>query len=300
MVFHTTSNAIPPPSDTQCTAARTEPAYGTATVDGDPKEWNLAEDGTGDFFANMHRAGKCDDEENHPLESKLYLRYDCKNHVLFILVLTKDGVPGLASPDDAWLKIEGDTGNLIDGNDDTDCSDNKCFQWVYGSYIPGTDQQDGVDKVIGWEASVPLAIDTYKFRAHIEVYDDGAAQTSATTQPTDTAFDLVLNCKPTAIELKSFKGKSGGDLNVELEWETASETNNAGFYLYRARGKKGKFKKINTDIIASKGDTTTGANYTYPDQVKNPGNYFYKLEDVDSVDATSTLHGPIKVKVRKK
>ena len=33
------------------------PAFGTATVDGDASEWNLAEDGTGDFFANMYRAG---------------------------------------------------------------------------------------------------------------------------------------------------------------------------------------------------------------------------------------------------
>ncbi|MFO0793491.1 MAG: hypothetical protein U0586_05445 [Candidatus Brocadiaceae bacterium] len=29
-----------------------------------------------------------------------------------------------------------------------------------------------MDKVIGWEASVPLDVDSYKFRAHIQVYDD--------------------------------------------------------------------------------------------------------------------------------
>ncbi|MFO0793492.1 MAG: hypothetical protein U0586_05450 [Candidatus Brocadiaceae bacterium] len=58
-------------------------------------------------------------------------------------MLTKDGVPGLAIQMMHGLKIEGDTGNLVDGNDDADCSDNKCFQWVYGSYVPGTDHITG-------------------------------------------------------------------------------------------------------------------------------------------------------------
>ncbi|MFO0793490.1 MAG: hypothetical protein U0586_05440 [Candidatus Brocadiaceae bacterium] len=112
---------------------------------------------------------------------------------------------------------------------------------------------------------------------------------------------MIINCKPTAIELKSFTGKSVGDLKVELEWETASETDNAGFNLYRARGNKngkfGKYVKINGDLIPSTGGTT-GDHYMYEDQVSKPGNYRYKLEDMAN-DETKTRHGPIKVKVRK-
>ena len=70
--------------------------FSSAVVDGDSSEWNLAQD----FFANMHRAGKAD----KPLESKLYLRYDCLTQTMYVLVLAVPGVPVLVDGD-AWVAI---------------------------------------------------------------------------------------------------------------------------------------------------------------------------------------------------
>ena len=265
-----------------------EPTYGTATVDGDPSEWNLAEDGTGDFFADMYRASK----PEKPVESKLYLRYDCKTNILYALVLSidPDTIPIVVSGDDAFIKYDNPNppppqSKVIDGNSAT-------FTWIEQGY--DSDQTHAK----GWEASGTLDVGSYKINASTNVFDE-ETQTSAVN---DREVDLILNCKPNAIELKSFKGKSGGNLNVELEWETASEIENSGFNLYRARGNKngkfGKYVKINGDLIPSTGGTT-GDHYMYEDQVSKPGNYRYKLEDVAN-DGTSTRHGPIKVKVRKK
>jgi len=95
------------------------------------------------------------------------------------------------------------------------------------------------------------------------------------------------------IELVSFKAlKSLG--KVTLLWETASETNNAGFNIYRAEHKNAEYVQINSDPIPAKGGTTQGASYEYIDtSVKSMKAYYYKLEDVD-VDGTTTQHEPVK------
>ena len=54
----------------------------TATVDGNPNEWDL----TNDFFADMYRAGN----SSKVIQSKLYLRYDPSTSTLYVLVLTLD------------------------------------------------------------------------------------------------------------------------------------------------------------------------------------------------------------------
>ena len=64
-------------------ATNAQPVYQVADVDGDYSEWDL----TADFFADMYRAAKPQNE----VQSKLYLRYDCQNEVLFVLVLAVDG-----------------------------------------------------------------------------------------------------------------------------------------------------------------------------------------------------------------
>ena len=95
------------------------------------------------------------------------------------------------------------------------------------------------------------------------------------------------------IELVSFKAfKSFG--KVTLLWETASETDNAGFNIYRAANKNAEYVKINTDIIPAQGGPTQGASYEYIDtSVKSMKAYMYKLEDV-AMDGTTTQHEPVK------
>jgi hypothetical protein len=97
---------------------------------------------------------------------------------------------------------------------------------------------------------------------------------------------------PTVINLSSFAAtpKAG---KVILQWATETETDNAGFNLYRSTSEDGDYTKINTSLIPTEGFSTQGATYEYVDKdVKNRKTYYYKLEDID-LSGTSTFHGPI-------
>ncbi|MBN1873948.1 MAG: VWA domain-containing protein, partial [Anaerolineae bacterium] len=148
------------------------PTCDIAVVDGDIDEWDLDTD----FFADMYRAANGD----KPVESKLYLRYDAASEVLYALVLSIDGVPVLERPGDAFIKL-GNSTKLVDGTygDDGTAPD---FAWV---------MLDG--ELRGWEASTPLEQDYYdNLNVHVQVYDDGEAQTSAVV---GRAISMYVECE---------------------------------------------------------------------------------------------------------
>ena len=104
-------------------------------------------------------------------------------------------------------------------------------------------------------------------------------------------------CEPaTAIELISFTAEAAADGTVTLAWETATELDNAGFNLYRARVRGGSHVKINAALIPAQGDAVSGASYRFVD-APGYGNFSYMLEDLDDF-GVSTLHGPVEVRVR--
>jgi len=96
----------------------------------------------------------------------------------------------------------------------------------------------------------------------------------------------------TLITLASFTA-TAHDGYVLVEWETASEIDNAGFNIWRAGAEAGPYTKLNVDLIPARGGPTTGASYSYVDDaVTNGITYWYKLEDVD-IHSVSTFHGPV-------
>jgi len=103
---------------------------------------------------------------------------------------------------------------------------------------------------------------------------------------------------PTAVELLNFTAKYEKK-SVVLNWETASEMDNVGFNIYRARTIDGVKKKINTDLIqAANPGSPEGAVYSFTNtKVKQDKKYFYWLESVD-INGNTSLHGPIKVKTK--
>ena len=50
-------------------------------------------------------------------------------------------------------------------------------------------------------------------------------------------------------------------------------------------------------LIDAKGDAASGGSYSFEDQPGHGNFYYYKLESVD-YDGVSTVHKPVKVKVR--
>ena len=257
------------------TAAVPVPTFGTATVDGNISEWDL----TNDFFANMWRAG--DSTKNNPsIDAKLYLRYDCDNEVLYALVLGETG-PVLELPDDNFIKL-GNSTKLVDGNDNNDGTPPD-FAWI--------DLDSG--EADGWEASTPLAKGAYNnLNVHAQVFSDDEAQTAAVD---GRAIDLEVDCEPTAVTLTSFTATSTAD-EVLVEWETATEVDNAGFNIYRSKRSAGTYKKVNGKLIPAQGNGAYGASYSFED-TPGRGTFYYKLEDVDE-NGVSAMHGPVKVRVR--
>ncbi|MDZ4806007.1 MAG: hypothetical protein SGI90_14200 [Candidatus Eisenbacteria bacterium] len=158
--------------------------FSSAVVDGDSSEWNLAQD----FFANMHRAGKAD----KPLESKLYLRYDCLTQTMYVLVLAVPGVPVLVDGD-AWVAINAQNNKVVnDSSGDDGIAPDFAFIGVGYDADPNHAQ--------GYEASFSIAPGTYNLIVHVNVFDAGLGQTSATIGFPGSGPTLAIACTPLGTE----------------------------------------------------------------------------------------------------
>lgn len=102
--------------------------------------------------------------------------------------------------------------------------------------------------------------------------------------------------QPIPVELASFAAQVTPD-GVELRWQTASETENLGFDLYRRVQTGAAFSKINTTMIPGAGTTTEAQEYSFIDAAVESGEtYVYKLIAVDYNGAFSE-HGPLTIRV---
>lgn len=83
---------------------------------------------------------------------------------------------------------------------------------------------------------------------------------------------------PNPVELVDFRTNVVGT-NVELNWRTASETNNYGFEVQRhATGDE--FLKIG--FVAGNGTSTTALSYRFIDSDLATGTYYYRLKQIDA------------------
>jgi hypothetical protein len=100
--------------------------------------------------------------------------------------------------------------------------------------------------------------------------------------------------QPTAVQMSSLKATPANKA-IKLNWQTETETDAAGFNVWRAEG----FKKVNESLISAEGSPVIGADYDFFDQwVLNGKRYFYLLEDIDT-QGISTFHGPVKAVPRR-
>jgi hypothetical protein len=96
----------------------------------------------------------------------------------------------------------------------------------------------------------------------------------------------------TEVDLNSFTA-AGYDGGVLLQWETAAETGNLGFHIYRAASREGPYERITASPVPGLGSSAVGARYQYADTgVVNGTTYFYKLEDLEAGGDTEQ-HGPV-------
>ncbi|HEY0733863.1 MAG TPA: SdrD B-like domain-containing protein [Herpetosiphonaceae bacterium] len=110
-------------------------------------------------------------------------------------------------------------------------------------------------------------------------------------------FGFFANDAPTLVDLISFTARRSGE-NVVVCWETATEYNTQGFYLYRsADGSRSSAVRVTPELIFAEGSGVTGAVYTWTDSAVQPGaTYTYWLHEVETGGATHE-YGPASVTI---
>ncbi len=94
------------------------------------------------------------------------------------------------------------------------------------------------------------------------------------------------------VELTSFAASvTGGQVN--LNWQTATETNNYGFEVERKQADQ-EFSKVG--FVAGFGTTTETKNYSFVDNSVTSGSYTYRLKQVD-FDGTTSYSNEVNVEL---
>lgn len=110
-------------------------------------------------------------------------------------------------------------------------------------------------------------------------------------------YAQITEATGTAVDLLRFEVTGVKNRAITLGWETASETDNAGFNLYRAEAVEGQRVKINAELIPTKlpPGSPFGAVYEYTDtgvRGAKRTTYYFWLEDID-IYGNAELHGPV-------
>ncbi|MCE7858044.1 MAG: T9SS C-terminal target domain-containing protein, partial [Ignavibacteria bacterium CHB3] len=101
----------------------------------------------------------------------------------------------------------------------------------------------------------------------------------------------IYGSDPIPVELTSFTATANLGA-VELNWITATETNNRGFEVQRSAG--GEFETI--AFVEGHGTTTQTNAYSYTDKTVGTGSYSYRLKQVD-FDGTFEYSNVVEVEV---
>lgn len=102
------------------------------------------------------------------------------------------------------------------------------------------------------------------------------------------SMDLVI-----PVELSAFSLTTDNN-NVNLNWSTASETNNSGFSIERKSQGVSDWKEV--AFVSGKGTTTDRVNYNYTDKAVAVGNYIYRLKQID-FDGTFSYSNEIETEI---
>ncbi|NTW44254.1 MAG: hypothetical protein HGB14_07425 [Anaerolineaceae bacterium] len=105
-------------------------------------------------------------------------------------------------------------------------------------------------------------------------------------------FNIVGQSVHAAVTLVRFEVVNVSNNAITLEWETASEFNNLGFFVQRSDTEGGTYEQIG-DFIPAEGTGVSGFIYQFTDDlVQNDRVYFYKLEAID-LNTVSEFFGPV-------
>jgi hypothetical protein len=99
------------------------------------------------------------------------------------------------------------------------------------------------------------------------------------------SFLIPWKSSSASVELLYFLPITDAD-SITLIWETATEINNAGFYIQRSEDADDNFTRI-SQFIPSQGDPFTGHYYEYLDGSAQPGILYYYILEIVGADGIS-------------
>ena len=98
--------------------------------------------------------------------------------------------------------------------------------------------------------------------------------------PTDDGTPGYRRGSPLPVTVSSVRADRAEGA-VVVNWTTASEMENAGFYLLRSQNRKTGFVQVTPSLILGAGTTAERQNYTYRDTTVHPNiPYYYRIEEV--------------------
>src|SRR3989339_1532400 len=156
------------------------------------------------------------------------------------------------------------------------------------SWLNNSDNELGfvIERKTGDSLSIELFAVVDTVGADVTGYEDTSVDDTTTYTYRVYAFnaDIVSDYSnmaqvvtPVPVELTSFFATLLNQ-GVLLEWETASELNNAGFNVQRS---KDNSKFFDIAYIKGQGTTTNKSFYSYNDQSVSTGKYSYRLKQID-------------------
>ncbi len=132
------------------------------------------------------------------------------------------------------------------------------------------------------------------FAALGATFDAGENEVVITTD-SFSEFVFASNSNPLPVELTSFEGLRTSD-GIALTWETASETDNAGFYVQHQAPEAADFTEAG--FVEGQGTTDSAQSYRFELDADglSYGTHTFRLRQVDT-DGTEELSGDIEVEM---
>ncbi len=102
------------------------------------------------------------------------------------------------------------------------------------------------------------------------------------------------NGNPLPVELNSFSATVSNSMEVTLSWKTITEVNNYGFNIEKKLANSSQWHDIG--FVVGHGNSNSPKVYSFIDESVSPGNYFYRLKQVDN-DGKFTYSKQIQMEV---